>query len=94
MTDEARNIALGAGVVLILLVASCALRAEEPNSEYLKQILRLQATEFCAHVGRPPQDVAEGINQGIAVDPKKWVPHASWFNRLVEAYKKAGCGET
>ena len=93
MTTEVYNILLGIGVMLILLVASCELRAQEPNSEYLKQILRLQYTEFCANVGKPPKDVADGINGGIATDPKTWTPHALWFNKIVDAYRKAGCGD-
>ena len=63
MTDEARNIALGAGVALILLVSSCELKATD--SEYLKQILRLQTTEFCATVGKPPQVIADALNKAL-----------------------------
>lgn len=86
--------------VLFLVLAALAIvafgpkaRGQESNSEYAKQLLRLQFTEFCAVVGKPPADVAEGINQGVAMDPKRWVPHANWFNRIVEQYKKARCGD-
>jgi hypothetical protein len=91
VTDEARNIALGAGVALILLIASCELRATD--SEYLKQILRLQATEFCATVGRPPQVIADALNKALEQDPKTWLPAVLWWNRIAEKYEKARCGD-
>jgi hypothetical protein len=91
VTDEIRNIALGIGVMLVLLIASCELRATD--SEYLKQILRLQTTEFCSVVGKPPLPIANGINQGIAVDPKTWVPIAEWWNRIKEHYEKVRCND-
>jgi hypothetical protein len=91
VTDEARNIALGAGVALILLIASCELRATD--SEYLKQILRLQATEFCATVGKPPQVIADALNKALEQDPKVWLPAVLWWNRIAEKYEKARCGD-
>jgi hypothetical protein len=91
VTDEARNIALGAGVALILLIASCELRATD--SEYLKQTLRLQATEFCATVGKPPQVIADALNKALEQDPKVWLPAVLWWNRIAEKYEKARCGD-
>jgi hypothetical protein len=91
VTPEVRNIALGIGVMVILLVASCELRATD--SEYLKQILRLQATEFCATVGRPPQVIADALNKALEQDPKTWLPAVLWWNRIAEKYEKARCGD-
>lgn len=93
MTDEVRNVLLGVGVMVILLVASCSLRAEEPNSEYLKQILRLQTTEFCATVGKPPQVTAEALNKAMEQDPRVWLPAVLWWNRIAEKYERARCGD-
>jgi len=93
MTEEIRNILLGLGVMAVLLIASCELRATD--SEYLKQILRLQFSEFCAHVGKPSQLLAEAINGAIAANPTdpKWRREAEWFNRIVEKYNTAKCGD-
>jgi hypothetical protein len=91
VTDEIRNIALGIGVVLVLFVASCELRATD--SEYLKQILRLQTTEFCATVGKPPQVIADALNKALEQDPKVWLPAVLWWNRIAEKYEKARCGD-
>ena len=91
MTDEIRNILLGIGVVAVLLVASCELRATD--SEYLKQILRLQTTEFCATVGKPPQVIADALNKALEQDPKTWLPAVLWWNRIAEKYEKARCGD-
>jgi hypothetical protein len=91
VTPEVRNIALGIGVMVILLVASCELRATD--SEYLKQILRLQATEFCATVGKPPQVIADALNKALEQDPKVWLPAVLWWNRIAEKYEKARCGD-
>src|SRR5512139_2696707 len=91
MTDEARNILLGVGVVLILLVASCALKAQD--RDYLKQVLRLQATEFCATVGKPPRALAEAINAAAAQDPQTWAPVIQWWNKISERYESARCGD-
>jgi hypothetical protein len=91
VTDEARNILLGAGVVLILFVASCELRAND--SEYLKQILRLQTTEFCATVGKPPQVIADALNKALEQDPKVWLPAVLWWNRIAEKYERSKCGD-
>src|SRR5512139_419676 len=91
MTTEAHNILLGVGVVVILLVASCALRAQD--SDYLKQVLRLQHTEFCATVGKPPRALAEAINAAAAQDPKTWQPIVQWWNKISEKYESARCGD-
>jgi hypothetical protein len=72
MTDEIRNIVLGIGVMAVLLVASCELRATD--SEYLKQILRLQHSEFCATVGKPPQVIADASEQGAGAGPEGVAP--------------------
>ena len=91
MTDEIRNIALGIGVVAVLLIASCELRATD--SEYLKQILRLQHTEFCATVKKPPAVIAEALNKALEQDPKTWLGPVLWWNQIVEKYKEARCGD-
>lgn len=94
MTDEIRHILLGLGVVLVVLAASCALRAQEPDSAYVKQVLRLQFSEFCSVVGPPPLKLAEAINNAIAQDPATWLPIAAWWNRIKAHYDaKARCGD-
>jgi hypothetical protein len=94
MTAEIRNILTG--LVLACLCLGWLARdawAQEPNSEYLKQILRLQTTEFCATVGKPPQVIADALNKALEQDPKTWLPAVLWWNKLHEKYEKARCGD-
>jgi hypothetical protein len=96
MTTEVRNILVGLLVAILLLIC-VAWRdpafGQEANSEDLKQILRLRATEFCATVGKPPEQLRDAINNAMAQDPKTWMPIALWWNRIAERYEKAGCGD-
>lgn len=92
MTAEAYRILLGAGVVVILMVASCALRAEGNPKYYDEQLLNYRFSEFCSVVGKPPLQLAEAINGAIAQDPATWVSIAAWWNKIKEHYEKAGCG--
>lgn len=96
MTDDARNLMLGIGVVLILLVAACELRAQGNPRVYDEQLLNYRFSEFCSVVGKPSQLLAEAINGAIAQNPAdpKWRREADWFNRIVEHYHKVRCGET
>lgn len=93
MTDEVRNILLGIGVMLILLVASCALRAEEPNSEYLKQIIRLQYTEVCSTALPKGDALPNALNEALQKDAKTWLPWVLWWNATREKYEKGRCGD-
>lgn len=93
MTEEIRNIALGIGVMAILLVASCELRAQTTPRYYDQQLLNYRHTEFCAVVKKPPPALAEAINGAVAQDPATWLPIVAWWNRIHEHYKKAGCGD-
>ncbi len=96
MTDEIRNILIGFAIAMFVigwLTRDALAEKPPPPGYYDEQLLNYRYTEFCAVVGKPPKDVAEGINGGIAVDPKRWTPHAEWFNKIVEAYKRAGCGD-
>lgn len=81
--------------VAIMWCAVIALKrpAHGQDSEYLKQILRLQTTEFCASVGKPPQIIAEALNKALEQDPKTWLPIVLWWNRIAEKYEKAKCGD-
>jgi hypothetical protein len=44
-------------------------------------------------VGFPPQQITEALNQSEAAQPGKWAKSIEWWNKIVEAYKKAGCGD-
>lgn len=93
MTDEIRNIALGLGVVVVLFVASCELRAQTTPKYYDQQLLNYRHSDFCAAVKKPPAALAEAINNAITIDPKTWLPIAEWWNRIHAKYKEAGCGD-
>ena len=92
MTTEVRNILLG--VVVVCVLFGFVLRdAFSQDREAQKEALRLQATEFCAAVGQPPNLLRDAINSAIAQDPKKWVPIAEWWNAIVDRYEKLRCGD-
>lgn len=78
-------------VILFGMVISRATKAQD--SEYVKQILRLEYTTFCHVVGKPPQALAEALNQSVAQDPKTWLPVVQWWNRIAEKYAEAKCGD-
>jgi hypothetical protein len=78
--------------ILGLLAFGIPARAQA-DSEYTKQILRLQYTEFCATVKKPPSALAEALNQSVGQDPKTWLPVIVWWNAIAEKYKAAGCGD-
>jgi hypothetical protein len=77
-------------VVLVLGSAISAARGEDPRKEYL----RLQATEFCATVKRPPDTIAEALNNAVKQDPKTWMPAIVWWNAIAERYNELKCGST
>jgi hypothetical protein len=91
VTDEIRNIALGIGVMVILLVASCELKATD--SEYLKQILRLQFTEVCSTTLPKGSALPDALNKALEADPKTWLPWVLWWNATREKYEKGRCGD-
>jgi hypothetical protein len=92
VTPEVRNILIGFGLAMFVIGYLCR-DAFAQDSEYLKQILRLQATEFCASVGKPPQVIADALNKALEADPKTWLPAVLWWNRIAEKYEKARCGD-
>lgn len=70
----------------------------EPSEEYQlrqmdKKYLRLQFTEFCASVGRPPGILVAPLNQAFAIDPDSWGPAVLWWNKIMMKYKAAGCAD-
>jgi hypothetical protein len=91
MTEEIRNILLGIGVMAVLLVASCELRATD--SEYLKQILRPQFSEVCSTPLPKGDALPNALNEALKADAKTWLPWVLWWNATREKYEKAKCGE-
>lgn len=78
-------------MILAMVVATAP--AWSQNREVAKEILRLQYTEFCATVKKPPQVIAEALNNAMAQDPKMWMPAIIWWNAIVAKYQEAGCGD-
>lgn len=78
---------------LFILMAICFQPAKAQDREAQKESLRLQATEFCAFVGKPPQIIADALNKAVEQDPKTWLPAVLWWNKLHEKYEKARCGD-
>jgi hypothetical protein len=76
--------------VMALIVAHTAYAQDDPRKEYL----RLQATEFCATVKRPPDTIAEALNNAVKQDPKTWMPAIVWWNAIAERYNELKCGST
>jgi hypothetical protein len=91
VTDEIRNIALGIGVMAVLLIASCELRATD--SEYLKQILRLQYSEVCSTPLPKGDALPNALNEALKADAKTWLPWVLWWNEMHAKYAKARCGD-
>lgn len=77
--------------LLVFLTAAiiASAHAEDPRKEYL----RLQATEFCAVVGKPPAALAEALNNAVKQDPKTWLPAIAWWNAIAERYDALKCGD-
>ena len=71
-------------------VAHTAYAQDDPRKEYL----RLQATEFCAIVKKPPDAIAEALNNAVKQDPATWMPAILWWNAIAEHYNKLKCGST
>ena len=72
------------------LMAAHSASAEDQRKEYL----RLQATEFCASVKKPPDVIAEALNNAVKQDPKTWMPAIVWWNAIAERYNELKCGST
>lgn len=79
--------------ILALLAFGVPAKAEEPNSEWVKQVLRLEYTTFCATVKKPPPQLVDATNEAMKQDPKTWMPVVIWFNAIAEKYAKAECND-
>lgn len=85
-----------AGVIYGFTLSTCIHQASarvDPDSAYLKQVRREGHSAFCNAVGRPSNRLAAAIQSTMEQDPS-WAAEAAWFQRIAEAYAKAGCGET
>ena len=77
----------------ILALLAFGVPAKAQDSEWVKQVLRLEYTTFCATVKKPPPQLVDAINEAMKQDPKTWMPVVIWFNAIAEKYQKAGCGD-
>jgi hypothetical protein len=94
VTPEVRNILTG--LVLACLFLGWLARdawAQTTPRYYDEQLLNYKHSEFCATVGKPPATLAEAINGALKQDPQTWLPIVAWWNKIADAYKKAGCGD-
>lgn len=82
-----------AAALLFTILAFCVQPAFALDQADQREALRLQATEFCATVGKPPEVLAKMLNTVGPQDPKMWGPVIEWWNRIAEKYEKAGCGD-
>lgn len=84
-------------IIAVFILSCCWIdrqaRAESVTLDQAKEILRLQYTEFCATVRKPPQQLVDAINAAMKEDPNTWLPVVLWFNAISEKYAKAGCGD-
>lgn len=62
------------------------------QTDLKKETARMQLSEFCAHVKRPPQAIADLLNQ-LAPHNPQLMPAVHWWNKVVERYKELGCGD-
>lgn len=81
------------GLAALALILICSGHAKAQDREAQKETLRLQATEFCAYVRKPPPQIAAALNEAVKQDPKTWLPAIQWWNKISEHYEKAGCGD-
>lgn len=87
-----RNILLGVGVVLILLVASCELRAQKTPRYYDEQLLNYRYSEYCAEVKKPPAILIDLLNQFMPANPQL-KPAGDYINDLIAGREKRKCGD-
>jgi hypothetical protein len=59
-----------------------------------KEIARSQYTEFCATVTMPPRGVLEKVEEASRAGDENAQVLFMWVFRLMERYKKNGCGDT
>ena len=59
-----------------------------------KEIARSQYTEFCATVTMPPPGVLEKVEEASRAGDENAQVLFMWVFRLMERYKKNGCGDT
>jgi hypothetical protein len=92
MTAEVRNILIGFALTMFVIGwLSRDAWGQEPNSEYLKQILRLQYTEVCSTSLPKGDALPNALNKALEADPKTWLPWVLWWNATREKYEKARC---
>lgn len=87
------NAAVGALLFAIALLGAVTCRAEEPNSEWVKQVLRLQVSEFCATVKPPPKALVEGVQAAAQAGNTDAQIAFMWLVRIMERYEKNRCGD-
>jgi hypothetical protein len=92
MTDEARNILLGAGVALVLLIASCELKAQTTPRYYDQQLLNYRYSEYCAEVKAPPKIIIQLLRELIPHNPQL-KPAGEYIDGLIEGREKRKCGD-
>lgn len=83
-------VVIAATVVALLF----SLPSKGQDREEQKATARMQLSEFCAHVKKPPQAIADALNNAMAQDAKTWLPAVLWWNRIVDRYKELGCGDS
>lgn len=68
-------------------------RAESLTVDQAKEILRLQYTEFCATVKMPPQGLIVSVQAAAQAGNEEAAVTLAWLGRIVERYRKNGCGD-
>jgi hypothetical protein len=64
-----------------------------------KEYMRLAYTDFCGHVGHPPETLAKFLQQmydlaTAAGHQQDMMPLLDWWNNMVNHYNEAKCGDT
>lgn len=92
--------ALGAVSVVIAIVilghiATAHGQTATPDAlrEYKKELLRLQATEFCANVKLPPRQFIMNIQAGVQAGSPEAKALWEWLAPILEHYTEVGCGD-
>jgi hypothetical protein len=67
--------------------------ADRAPALYMKQILRLQASEFCATVKPPPAALMTAVQEGAKAGNTDAQIAFMWLLRIQERYQKNGCGD-
>lgn len=86
--------ALKLQVVATLLVATLIFTpGAHANEDLRKEVLRLQATEFCAVFKPPPAGWVQAVIAGAEAGDIQARILANWIMPIIAHYKKAGCGD-